>query len=86
MKFRTLVVLALAAAVPALACAKKPKKVETEAPAEAQAVVEEEPAITGVADCAIASVVHIAAAREIRIFFILKKFVLVILFCCLLCW
>ena len=46
MKFKTLVVLALAAAVPALACAKKPKKVETEAPAEAQAVVEEEPTIT----------------------------------------
>ena len=48
MKFKTLVVVALAAAVPALACAKKPKKVETEAPAEAAApVVEEaEPVIT----------------------------------------
>ena len=46
MKFKTLVVLALAAAVPALACAKKPKKVEAEAPAEAQVVEEEEPTIT----------------------------------------
>ena len=49
MKFRTLVVLALTAAVPALACAKKPKKVETEAPATeaaTPAVEEAEPTIT----------------------------------------
>lgn len=47
MKFKTLVVLALAVAVPALACAKKPKKVE-EAPAQAAAPVVEEadPVIT----------------------------------------
>jgi len=48
MKIRTLVVVALAAAVPALACAKKPKKAEAEAPAEVVAPVEEEtePVIT----------------------------------------
>ena len=50
MKFKTLVVLALVIAVPALACAKKPKKAETEAPAEAAAaapvVEEEDPVIT----------------------------------------
>lgn len=47
MKFKTLVVLALAVAVPALACAKKPKKVE-EVPAQAVAPVAEEadPVIT----------------------------------------
>ena len=39
MKFKTLLVVALAAAVPALACAKKPKKVEA-APAEVQAAAE----------------------------------------------
>jgi tetratricopeptide (TPR) repeat protein len=47
MKFRTLVVLALAAAVPALACAKKPKKVDAEP--EAKKTVQEpeaEPVIT----------------------------------------
>ena len=51
MKFRTLVVLALAVAVPALACAKKPKKaelaVEVPSEAKAQALEEEaEPVIT----------------------------------------
>ena len=47
MKFRTLVVIALCAAVPALACAKKPKKVETpEAEAPAPKVEEEVPVIT----------------------------------------
>lgn len=48
MKFKTLVVLALVAAVPALACAKKPKKVAEETPVKAaEPVVEEaEPTIT----------------------------------------
>ena len=47
MKFKTLIALALVAAVPALACAKKPKKVGEEVPVqEAVAVVEEEPTIT----------------------------------------
>ena len=47
MKLRTLVVIALAAAIPALACAKKPKKVEEPAAVEqAPAVMEEEPTIT----------------------------------------
>ena len=46
MKLKTLVVLALVVAVPALACAKKPKKVE-EAPAQAAAPApEEDPVIT----------------------------------------
>ena len=35
MKFKTLVVLALAAAIPAMACAKKPKKVGEEAAVKA---------------------------------------------------
>ena len=48
MKFRSLVVVALAAAIPALACAKpkQPKKGAEEAPAQEEAVVEEEPTIT----------------------------------------
>lgn len=48
MRFKTLVVLALVAAVPALACAKKPKKVAEETPVKAaEPVVEEaEPTIT----------------------------------------
>lgn len=48
MRFKTLVVLALVAAVPALTCAKKPKKVAEEAPVKAaEPVVEEaEPTIT----------------------------------------
>ena len=47
MKIKTLLVVALAAAVPALACAKKPKKVAEEAPAAAAAPAEEEdPVIT----------------------------------------
>jgi len=48
MKFKTLVVLALVVAVPALACAKKPKKAEVETPEEVAAPVEEEaePVIT----------------------------------------
>ena len=47
MKIKSLLVIALAAAVPALACAKKPKKVaEAEAVEAAPAVVEEEPTIT----------------------------------------
>lgn len=41
MKLKVFVVLVLAAAVPALACAKKPKKVAEEAPAAAEAVVDE---------------------------------------------
>ena len=45
MKLKTLVVLALVVAVPALACAKKPKKVE-EAPAQAAPAPEEDPVIT----------------------------------------
>lgn len=47
MKLRTLLVVTLAAAVPALACAKKPKKVAEEVPVAAAPVVEEaEPTIT----------------------------------------
>ena len=47
MKLKTLLVIALAAAVPALACAKKPKKVGDETPVQAApAVVEEDPVIT----------------------------------------
>ena len=48
MKFRTLVVVALAAAVPVLACAKKPQKAAAETPAEVVAPVEDEadPVIT----------------------------------------
>ena len=47
MKLKTLLVVALAASVPALACAKKPKKAVEEAPVQAAAVVEEEePTIT----------------------------------------
>ena len=47
MKFKTLLVVALAAAVPVLACAKKPKKVVEEAPVEAAPVANEaEPVIT----------------------------------------
>ena len=47
MKLKTLLVLALAAAVPALACAKKPKKVAEETPVQAAPAVEEaEPVIT----------------------------------------
>ena len=47
MKFRTILTVALAAAVPALACAKKPKKVGEETPVQAAPVVEEaEPTIT----------------------------------------
>ena len=47
MKFKTILVVALAAAVPALACAKKPKKVSEETPVQAAPVVEEEdPEIT----------------------------------------
>lgn len=48
MRFKTLVVLVLVAAVPALTCAKKPKKVAEEAPVKAaEPVVEEaEPTIT----------------------------------------
>jgi len=46
MKLRTLVVMALASVIPAMACAKKPKKVSEETPVQAEAVVEEEPTIT----------------------------------------
>ena len=46
MKLKSLLVVALAAAVPALACAKKPKKAAEEGPAQAPAVVEEDPVIT----------------------------------------
>ena len=47
MKFKTILVFALAAAVPALACAKKPKKVSEETPVQAAPAVEEaEPEIT----------------------------------------
>ncbi|MCR5050624.1 MAG: hypothetical protein K6A36_06020 [Paludibacteraceae bacterium] len=55
MKFRTLVILALVAAVPAMACAKKPKKVETEAPAAEAATpaVEEEAEPTITEECVI---------------------------------
>ena len=47
MKFKTILAVALAVAVPTLACAKKPKKVVEEAPVQATPVVEdEEPTIT----------------------------------------
>ena len=46
MKLRTLLVVAMAAAVPALACAKKPKKVEAAAPVQEAVVPEEDPVIT----------------------------------------
>jgi tetratricopeptide (TPR) repeat protein len=47
MKLKSLLVVALAAAVPALACAKKPTKVSAETPVkEAPAAVEEDPVIT----------------------------------------
>lgn len=47
MKFKTILVVALAAAVPALACAKKPKKVTEETPVVTEPVVEEaEPVVT----------------------------------------
>jgi tetratricopeptide (TPR) repeat protein len=47
MKFKSILVVALAVAVPALACAKKPKKAEAEAPVVEESVVEEaEPVIT----------------------------------------
>ena len=46
MKFKSLFAVVLAAAVPALACAKKPKKVAEEAPAAAPVVEEAEPTIT----------------------------------------
>ena len=45
MKLKTLLIIALCAAIPALACAKKPK-VETPAVEETPAAVEEEPVIT----------------------------------------
>ena len=46
MKFKTLLVVALAAAVPALACAKKPKKVAEETVVKEAIVDEETPMIT----------------------------------------
>ena len=46
MKLRTLLVVAMAAAVPALACAKKPKKAEAAAPVQEAVVPEEDPVIT----------------------------------------
>ena len=46
MKFKTLLVVALAAAVPALACAKKPKKVTEETVVKEAVVEEETPTIT----------------------------------------
>ena len=46
MKFKTLLVVALAAAVPALACAKKPKKVAEETVVQEAVVEEETPTIT----------------------------------------
>lgn len=47
MKLRTLLVVALASTIPALACAKKPTKVSAETPVQAEPVVEEaEPVIT----------------------------------------
>jgi len=46
MKIKSILVVALAAAVPALACAKKPTKVTAETPVQAAPVEEEEPAIT----------------------------------------
>ena len=41
MKFKSILVLALAASLPVLACAKKPKKVAEEAPVQAAPVVED---------------------------------------------
>lgn len=46
MKLRTLALMTLAAAIPALACAKKPKKVEEAASVKETVVVEEDPVIT----------------------------------------
>ena len=47
MKLKTLLLVALAAAVPAMSFAKKPKKVSEETPVEAQAAQpEEDPVIT----------------------------------------
>ena len=46
MKLKTILVVALAAAVPALACAKKPKKAAEEAPVQAPVVEDAEPTIT----------------------------------------
>lgn len=46
MKLRTLLVVAMAAAVPALAYAKKPKKAEAAAPVQEAVVPEEDPVIT----------------------------------------
>ena len=46
MKLKTLALMTLAAAIPALACAKKPKKVEEAAPVKEAVVVEEDPVIT----------------------------------------
>lgn len=46
MKFKTLLVVALAAAVPALACAKKPKKVAEETVVQEAVVEDETPTIT----------------------------------------
>ena len=46
MKLRTLLVVAMAAALPALACAKKPKKAEAAAPVQEAVVPEEDPVIT----------------------------------------
>ena len=46
MKFKTLLVVALAAAVPAIACAKKPKKVAEETVVKEAVVEEETPTIT----------------------------------------
>lgn len=46
MKLRTLLVVAMAAAVPALACAKKPQKAEAAAPVQEAVVPEEDPVIT----------------------------------------
>ena len=46
MKLRTLALMTLAAAIPALACAKKPKKVEEAAPVQEAVVPDEDPVIT----------------------------------------
>ncbi len=46
MKFKSLIIIALCAAIPALACAKKPKVEAQPQPEETPAVQEEEPAIT----------------------------------------
>ena len=53
MKFKTLVVVALAAAVPALACAKKPTKVAEEKPVKAVEPVAEEAEPTITEECVI---------------------------------